>query len=147
MAIKAGLAGKVYWKAGQISTAGTYAELKLVRDVSVESSATEIDASSRASLFKKTLAGQVDTSFEFEAIYDMADTGIAALQSAYLNRTLVALKILDGPDTVGSGSQGWFLDVVVLKFTRSEPLDGVQTVTIMVKPAPSNTEPAWITVT
>lgn len=144
MAIKAGFAGKVFWKVDQISVTGTYAELKLLRDVQVESSATEIDASSRASVFKKTIAGQLDNSWEFEALYDMSDDGIEAFQQAYMNRSIMAVKILDGPNT--TGTQGWHMDVAVLKFTKSEPLDGVQTVTIMVKPTPSNTEPAWITV-
>lgn len=143
MATRLGIKCKVYYGAAG-SQASTL--LKLVRDATLGLERSEHDASVKdAEDWEQVVAGIKKAPFEFEILYDPADTGFLALRDAWLNNTPIALLILDGLKAT-VGSQGLDADFAVLKFERGEPIDGLMTIKCSVKPTLSSRAPAWTTI-
>ncbi len=81
-----------------------------------------------------------------EIVWDPTVTSFQAVRDAYLNRTNIALGILDGP--VGTtGSQGPGGTYVVTRFTRVEDHGEVMKVEVSFRMTRNaTTPPAWITI-
>ncbi len=78
--------------------------------------------------------------------YDPADTGFAKILGGWLNRTLLPMAILDGDETV-VGTMGLWADFKVISFSKGEPLEEGQMVSVTIKPAYSDVAPEWVKVT
>jgi hypothetical protein len=121
-------------------------EIGNVRDLSVRSTTSELDATTRASAgFKVTVPGLNDAAIEFEMVWDTDDTHFTALKDAYEDRTSVAIAALD-KDKATSGAKGLWADFAVVTFEKQEPLDDVQKVSVVLKPTYSAVAPEWVTV-
>jgi hypothetical protein len=121
-------------------------ELTLVRgDIGCthETSEAELDLKGRdETMYEPTIR---KLGFEFQHVYDQADTHFQALQAAWLARSVVALAILDD-DKATVGAAGYWADFKVFKFQKSEDLGDVQMVTIAVKPCVSSVNPEIVKV-
>lgn len=154
MGFKLGLDAKIYrqtsgtraaWPATE--SAPNLSEITNVRDVTVNMTKAEADATTRGSGgWKQTVATLKDASVDFEMVWDTADTHFTAIQESFTSQnTSIALAILDGVSTV-EDTQGLWADFMVTGFEKQEPLEGVQMVKVTVKPTYSAVAPAWITV-
>lgn len=80
-----------------------------------------------------------------ELVWDPTIVSFQAVRDAYLNRTTIALGILDGP--VGtSGSQGPGGTYVVTRFSRVEEHGEVMKAEVSFRMTRHTTPPAWITI-
>lgn len=122
-------------------------ELDNVRDVSLNLEVGEADVTTRGNngwrAFEPTLK---DGGVEFEMIHDPADAGYAALLGAWLNGTTIALAVLDG-DKATADVTGLWADFKVMNFSKTEPLEEGQKVSVTVKPGKSDVAPEWVRVT
>ena len=162
MAIKLGMNGKMYYLGtGSRATWGTanvdgihegaapagLTEMGNVRDVTLNLEEGEADVTTRANNgWRATEPTLKEGSVEFEMAYDTADAGFTKILGAWLNRTVIAMAILDADkDTVGT--MGLWADFKVISFTKGEPLEEGQTVSVTIKPAYSIVAPEWVEVT
>lgn len=125
--MKIGFEGKLYH-----GTAGTTAatEATNVKDLTLDLSASEIDASTRGNGgYKGYLRGLKDVGISGKSNWNSTDTFLTALRTSFINGTAVAIKALDSAS--GSGPDG---DFICTKFPRSENLDGVMEIDWSVKP-------------
>lgn len=123
------------------------AEITNVRDVTVNMTKSEADATTRGSGgWKQTVAALKDASVDFEMVWDDADTHFEAIKDSFVSgNAAVALAILDGVSDT-AGTQGLWADFMVTGFEKGEPLEGVQMVKVTVKPTYSAVAPQWVTV-
>jgi len=136
MAEKLGLDGKLYYKV----TGGSYVELTNVKDLTLNMEKALADVTTRAANGWKQYRGALkDASLEWEMVWDTADTGFIAIKDAYLNNTQLWLKALDS-----SGGHGFEMLCEITGFSKKEPLEEAQTVSVTAKPAYSATPPSYI---
>lgn len=119
--------------------------MNVVRNVNLETTASEADVSSRASLWKLIAMALQDASVELEVPWTPSDSGFQLLRNAFFGRSSIALAILDG-DVAASGSEGLWADFVVTKFPREEPLENAMMSKVTVKPAATLVPPQWVQV-
>lgn len=142
MPAKMGFTGKLFYFAGLLSATPTWTEATNVKDLTKTWSATEVDTTTRGSAgFRSTDAALIDAGITLEIQYDTADAFFTALRTAFLARSTVAVKCLDG-GTATSG-KGLVADMAVTQFEISEPLDGAMTVSVTLKPSERGTAPSW----
>lgn len=162
MGTKLGMNGKMYYlSTGERATWGppdtdgihegpapaNLTEMGNVRDVTLNLEEGEADVTTRANDgWRATEPTLKEGSIEFEMVYDPADAGFTKILSAWLNRTAIALAVLDAAQDV-VGTMGLWADFKVLSFSKSEPLEEGQTVSVTVKPTYSTVAPEWVKVT
>lgn len=116
------------------------------RDLTLNLSKAEADATTRNNNgWKAILAGLKEGSIEFEMLWDTADAAFTAFFNAWLNDTNIGVAALDG-DKATAGSQGLWADFQVIGFTKKEPLNEPQSVSITMKPGYSTVAPQWVSV-
>ena len=121
-------------------------EMGNARDVTLNLEQGEADVTTRSnSGWRATEPTLKEGSVEFEMIYDPADAGFTKVLGAWLNRTPIAMAILDGAKDL-AGVMGLWADFKVISFTKSEPLEEGQTVSVTIKPAYSAVAPEWVRV-
>ena len=92
---------------------------------------------------KATLATLLDESVDFDIWFDEDDAGVAALEDAFNNNTLLAMAVMSGAiDT--AGSRGLVANMSITKCDRSEPLEGGVKLSITIKPGDEQAD--WYTV-
>jgi len=122
------------------------AEVSNIKDVTIPIEKTEVDATTRASGGWEIVAGALrKAGIDLECVWDTSDTHVAALITALLGNTTVAMAFLDG-DKATVGTQGIWADLEVLKMEKMEPINGIQMVKFNVKAGYSAVPPAWVTV-
>lgn len=143
MAVRIGKQCKLY-----IGTAGTQANTLIgnVRDVTLNLSRDEIDASARDSgeweeVVSSLMAGEIG----FQMRWNTSDANFTTIRTAFLAGTPIAILVMDDFKTV-VGATGLDADVTILNFTIGQPLRDMVTVDITCKPTPSTRAPAWYTV-
>ncbi len=162
MSIKLGMNGKMYYlSSGERASWGStdsdgiangsapvgLTELTNVRDVTLNLEEGEADVTTRANNgWRATEPTLKEGSVEFEMAYDPADAGFVKILGAWLNRTLLPMAILDASKDV-DGTMGLWADFKVISFSKSEPLEEGQMVSVTIKPAYSTVAPEWVKVT
>lgn len=142
MAYKLGLDCKLFYNVVGIGGGGTWEELSNAKDVTLGVETGEADATTRGNNgWKATVATLKDASIEFEMVWNTDDAGFQAIKDAWLNKTPIGIAALDG--ALNSG-EGLVADMMVMNFSRSEPLEGVATVSITLKPTFSANAPQWV---
>jgi len=140
MGFRLGFEGVLNYKAGGQGAGGNWAELTNAKDVTLNVEKGEADATTRAnSGWKATVAALKDGSIEWEMVWDTDDAGFTAIKNSFFDDTIIGLQILDT-----DGGEGLQADFMVTNFSRSEPLEGVMTVSVTVKITYSATPPSWI---
>lgn len=144
MGIRLGLEAKLYHNTADFT--GTMAELKNVKDLTLNIEAGEADATTRGNNgWRATLATLKDGSIEFEMVWDTADAGFNAIRTAFFNRSAIGFAILDG-DIADTGTQGLKAAMAITNFSRNEPLEEAITVSVTAKPTYSDNPPEWMVV-
>ncbi|MCA9249808.1 MAG: hypothetical protein KDA54_01620 [Phycisphaerales bacterium] len=122
-------------------------EIGNARDVTLNLEQGEADVTTRSNGgWRATDPTLKDGSVEFEMIYDPTDAGFTKILASWLARTTIAMAILDG-DKATAGVMGLWADFKVINFSKSEPLEEGQTVSVTVKPTYSTVAPEWVRVT
>jgi hypothetical protein len=143
MSIKLGMDAKLYFCAAGIGGTPTWTELTNVKNVSLSLQTGEADVTTRGNHgWKATAATMKEGSIEFEMVWDTADTGFTAIQTAYFGNTKIGLAAMDG-DVATVGSQGLWADCSITNFSREEPLEEAITVKVTAKPTYSTSAPEW----
>ena len=146
MGLKLGFEAKLYLCAAGIGGTPTWTEVKAVKDVTLNISASEADVSTRGNGGWKAVLGALkEGTVEFDMPWDTAADGFSALRDGFLNSTAVGLAVMDGDITVAV-SQGLWADCAILKFDRQEKLAEDITVSISAKPTYSANAPQWKTI-
>ena len=113
----------------------SYVALPLARQVDLNLSRGEVDATSRADAgWTKTIAGLKSWSAEIEVLGDATDAATAECVAAWLDDGFVDAQIIDGN---GWGVQG---PASVVNVSKSEPVADVTTFTISLRNAGAATE-------
>lgn len=115
------------------ATLADWDEITKARDVAIDQSDDEVDATSRAnSGDKATLQGLRDRSISFDILWDTDDTDLVALKTAYLARNTIAMAFMDGDIETG-GSEGLCGNFSITEFNRGEGLADAVAANITVK--------------
>ena len=143
MAEKFGIDAKLYYDTDGVAN-DTWTECDIINgDVTLGLEKAEADATTRAmGGWKAVVAKMKEATLEFQIIWDTADAGFDALQSAFLNDTAIGIACMDG-DITTVGNEGLKADMCVSRFNRVEAQDGLQVAEVTLKPTYSATAPAW----
>lgn len=145
MADRMGFDGFLYYNTSGSGGGGTWVELKGVEDVSLGMENAEADITTRDMRgYEAVRHGLRRWTVEVEIVWDPSIASFQAIRDAYLNKTVLGLRVLDGPTTT-TGSQGPMADFVVLQFNRNEGQQNVMTVSVVMKLTRSTTAPSWFT--
>jgi len=122
-------------------TAGSTADTEMsnVQDVTLNLECSESDVTTRGnSGWTATVATLKNGSVDFTMVWDTDDTDFTAIQSAWFNKTAIALFVAD------SNGTGLDADFTVTNFKRNEPLTEAVTVNVTAKPTYSTRAPSWV---
>ncbi|MGH9174993.1 MAG: phage tail tube protein [Vicinamibacterales bacterium] len=145
MGVKLGLDAKLYRNSGSYASP-TWAEVKNVKDVTLNLEAGEADVSTRGNGgWRANIATLKDASLEFEMVWDSADDDFTAVRTAFLANGAVEFAVLDG-DILTAGSQGLRATMSITNFSRSEALEEAIGVSVTAKPTYAANPPEWMTV-
>lgn len=135
MADLIGLNAKLYR-----GTAGSSAttEMTNVRNLTLNLEAAEADTSRRGSSWRLRETTLLDGSIEWEMIDNDTDADRAAIMSAFMNKTLIALF----PKDKASGA-GLDADWKITKFSRNEQLEDAIIIEVAAVPAYATRYPTW----
>lgn len=146
MALKLGMAAKLYFKVGGVAAAGAWTELTNVKDVTLSLETGEADVTTRANAgWKATVATLKEGSVEFEMVWDSADAGFTGIKNAFFGNLAIGLAVMDGA-LATAGTQGLQADFSITQFSREEPLEEAIRVKVQAKVTYSATAPEWVTV-
>jgi hypothetical protein len=125
MATKLGLNAKLYYNTGSYGTP-TWTLCDFMKDVSLELSSAEADATTRANGgWKATLATLQDASLTFTAPHDVSITAYAAFVDAWYDRTPLELLILDQA-VATAGATGLRASFIITGMTEGQPIEDIQ---------------------
>jgi hypothetical protein len=146
MSAKMGIDGKLYFCAAGIGGTPSWTELTNVKNVTLNNTKAEADATTRTNNgWKAVVATLKEASIEFEMVWDPADTGLAAIYGSYMANTVLGIACVDGTMTgQGANPNGFKADCMVSSVSREENLEGVMTLKVTVKPTYSAHAPALI---
>lgn len=131
----------------QGSAPANLVELTNIKDLSLNLDQGEYDSTTRGNAgWRATEPTLKDGSVEFEMEYDATDAGFTAILSAWLNRTAIAMAILDGNKATAT-VMGLWADFKVTGFSKVEALEEGQKVSVTLKPTYSTVAPEWVRVT
>lgn len=145
----AGWEGVAYYNSATYGTP-TWVECTSIKDCGLPLEKSEEACPTRGTGGWNATAGVLkDAPIEFQFQYKKSSgalpADVQAFLDAWLNGDLIDCEFLDGPNDV-TGVQGlraWF---EVIKFKRNEPVSGLMTVDVSVKPGLGPNNPDWITV-
>jgi len=152
MGKQVGLDMKLYRNTGSSGTP-VWDIINNVRDLTGPDSYSEADVSVRNVGIKLTEPALRDISIEWEMIYDDTDPDFTAIQTAYAGKVLIELALADGLiGTAGSvasggtaGSHYIRIECKILKFERTEALEGANAYAVIAKPCWSSATGPTIT--
>jgi len=111
----------------------TWIEMPFLRSVELPFTPEEHDITDRGNNgFEAIMPGLVRSAISIEFIEDADDAGQTAIITAGVNRTAIAACFLNGSESV-TGSRGLAANFNVFDLNRSEPIDGVVTITATLK--------------
>lgn len=144
MAEVMGWAAALFYKVGGIAAGGSWVHALNLKDVTSGESATEVDATTRASLgYTWTQQGLKNNDLQFDVIYDTTDPFYLALATAYRTGAVIGIRVLDG---AVAGSKGIQMDCQVFNLTSNEALGELVTKSVTLKPCRSATPPSEVTI-
>jgi len=145
MAFVLGVDAKAYHNTGTYATP-VWDEIPNIRDVTVNGERGEADVTTRGGNgWRQRVGVLLDGTVEFQMVWDSEDTDLVAIQTAWLNGTLIDMAFMDG-DISTTGSQGLRAEMVVLNFSRSEELENALMLDVSVAPGFSSNPPDWMIV-
>lgn len=120
-------------KAGGYEDASAWLDVDLAQSVTVTMEKGEIGANSRGnSGWNSTLDGRRDATLEFEMLWEPGDAAFEAIKDAWLPAGDGFVGVCAMDEDTASG-EGVFGDFSILSWTKNEPDDGAQTVSVSMK--------------
>lgn len=146
---KAGFSWKLYRNTGTHASP-TWTLITRTRDLTINIGAEDIDDSTRASRFKKSLAGMVELGISGQFKYNAGNADHTYLIAAMLAGTVFEVACVDGAIAT-SGTQGLRMFAVLTQYNLSLPLSDNTLVDIELKPAfkeeaAAEVDPDWYVV-
>jgi hypothetical protein len=140
-----GLNGIFYLNSGSYGSP-TWGIVNNIVDLDTEMQMAEEDATNRAQSGFKTIMPTLDEwSVEGGMLYNPSDTNWQTFLTARTARSSIDFTLRDQIIT-NTGSQGPRMPVgYITKFGRKEPINGVMTTPLTIKPGPGANQPAWMT--
>jgi hypothetical protein len=126
-----GLNAKLYYGAAESDPS---TELSIVGNVKMPISLSEAVLKIRASNFELTKVVLYQASIDFDILWDETDANFTAIWSAFTSQTPKAFKCL--PKTGGKGLKA---DFQIVKFERTEDLEGIVMASVSIKPTVGQT--------
>lgn len=132
-----------------IAPSNTVVEMTNVRDLTLSLDKSIADVTTRGNGGWRAEVGTLKTaSVEYEMIADPEDTYYNAVRDAWLNSTPTQFAVFSGllASPVGTDTEGLVAVFDIQTFTRAEPLEGAQVVSVKMTPTYiTNTTyaPAW----
>lgn len=112
---------------------GALTVMNNVRDVTPNMAAGEADYTTRANDGWRAVAPTLrELTVDFEMVWKPGDPGFDAIRDAFLASDTLELAVLD-QDRATSGAQGPKGSFSITTFTKNEPLEEVQTVSVSAK--------------
>lgn len=145
MAHTIGLDAKMYYDASGVGI-GSWTELTNCRDVRLPMSKSEADVTTRANSGWRATAGVLkEATIEWDMVYDPSEAGFTAIQTAFLNDTIIGLAVMDG-NIVTPGVEGFQANCEIIGFEIDQSLEEAIKVNVIAKVAYSSTAPSWVTI-
>lgn len=146
MGFEVGIDCKVYYDASGVG-GSTWAELTIVSgDPTLTMEHAEAEVKVRGNNWVRVLQSLTSATIQMDIAYDNTDAGYEALRNAFLNKTDIGIAMMDGA-VESTGSEGLQADMKVMSFNRNEPIEGLVTVSVSLKPsADSDTDPDYVEV-
>jgi hypothetical protein len=114
-------------------TAASRTELTNVKDLTANLETGEADVTTRANNgWRATAATLKEMTLEWEMQWKPGDAGFEAIKDAWLNNDEIGLVALDQDYSV-AGAQGPTGNFTITNFSKSEPLEEAQTVSVTAK--------------
>ena len=145
MGIRLGMQGKLYRNTGTYAVP-VWSELSNVKDVTLNLETGDADVTTRNNGgWKASIATLKEASIEFELVWDTSDAGFTAIQNAFFTNGSVELAVMDG-DIATAGSQGLRATMIIMNFSREEPLEEAMKASVTCKPTYAANAPQWLVV-
>ena len=139
-----GFNGKAYYNTGTYGSP-TWTLINNIGDLKVTNEAAEAEVDIRAGGgYTYFFAGQIKLGYEWSSIYDLSDSAIAALRTAYYARTPTEFAFMDQA-VATTGATGLRQTCQIFKFARVEELNKPMMYEISVKPTYSANAPSTLT--
>lgn len=135
-----GMSAKMYYAAAAFTasdeaavTSATLTELTNVKDLTANLETGEADVTTRANNgWRATAATLKEMTLEWEMQWKPGDGGFEAIKNAWLNSSEIGLVAVD--QAYGTvGAQGPAGNFTITNFSKSEPLEEAQTVSVTAK--------------
>lgn len=145
MATKLGLNAKLYRNTGTYGSP-TWAEWNFLKDLSLEMSTGEADATTRANGgWKATVATLKDASLTFSAPHDVSIATYKTLVDGFYANTAFELLVLDQAIAT-VGATGLRASFMVTSMTEGQPIEDIQANDFTLKITASDNDPVQYTV-
>ncbi len=108
-------------------------EVTIVKDVTFTTSSDAIDVSTRAGNTKTYIHGMKDVEMTFDMVAENGNTEYDLISAASENQTVIALAAMS-LGKADSGSEGPNGNWIITDFSRPQPLNDVQVVSVTCKP-------------
>jgi hypothetical protein len=133
MGIKIGRDGALYINSGSHGSP-SWTEVEIVQDVTMSGDAETADADNRsAGIYGADVVVKLGLGVEFKLLWDTSKAYVLTLWNTFHAGTSLDVLVLDGP--VGTtGSRGVRATCCINKFTKAEPIRGIQTYDVGMKP-------------
>lgn len=142
---RAGIVGQTYLNVGTYDTPEWY-QVKILHDLTIEVTATEIQVRNKGSRYVKYLMGLEDAPIDTEYDWAPEDQAFQKMHEAHYKRTYLDLVFLDGKINQ-VGATGFRGDFLVTKWGDSQPLDDAEVLTAALRlAAESPNEPGPVKV-
>ncbi len=144
MANQVGQTCKFYRNTGTFASP-TWVEINNVQNLKIGSSRTKAAAPTRASIYNKSLVGQLDLVISFQMPRDVSDTDFTTLRTAFLAGTTVGFAYAAG--AIATPTTRYVkLECKIVKMDEDEPLDAACMVDVeLVVAADSTNDPTEAT--
>jgi len=144
MPAQLGKDAQILYQTDGIGGSGGWSVLDNCTDVSFDMSQEEADVTTRGSNGWKANVGTLKAGkISFTMIWDTTDTSFNDMSTAFLTNLVYGFCVLDRADA--AGAVGLAADMVVLNFSREEPLTGPITATVELSVTYSGDSPEWVT--
>lgn len=139
MGYKIGLDCVLGYKTTGVGGSGDFVEADNVRDLSLDLTHAEADATTRANQgWRATVPTLKEAEITGQLVYDTSDATFIAFRTAFESRAALGIAMLDGPLTTGAG---FVFDANVIGFSIGQPLEDVVLVDFTLKPSYSPEDP------
>lgn len=140
--IKIGKNAKVYRNSGSYGSP-SWTEIDIVQSVTLSLTKSEAEVTFRGGGGWEAIVPTIKrASIDIMILHQTQDSSYQVLRAAYMADTVLDYLIVDTTRTT-QYAEGLRLYANIMEFTREEPIDGVLTDKLVLKPALADQNPTW----